>query len=101
AEIDALFVLVPLVEGEVDDPGKFEALAVDEVQLLAGACARGPCEVHELLRIAGDEEAGIPVIEAELCADRVGAFRSDILGDGAGTFQRLPFPTPEDIAKPR
>src|SRR5690606_4917034 len=88
AELDALLVLVPFVEGEIDDPAQFEAVAVDEVELLAGAGARSTCERGEFLRIAGGEEAGIAVLEAELPADRLGALLADILGDRAGANYR-------------
>ena len=43
-EVDLLLVLVPLEEREVDDPAQLEAVAVDEVQFLAGAGARGARE---------------------------------------------------------
>jgi hypothetical protein len=80
AEIDLLLVLVPFVEREIDDPAQLEAVAIDEVQLLAGAGARRAREGVELLRVAGDEEAGVAVIEAELDADRLGALLADVLG---------------------
>ena len=58
-EVDLLFFLVPLVEGEVDDPGEREFILVGVAQFLADAGAGIACELHELLRTAGDEEAGI------------------------------------------
>ncbi len=58
-EVDFLLVLVPLEEREVDDPAKREAVAVDQIQFLAGAGARRAREGDEFFRIAGDEERGI------------------------------------------
>src|SRR5690606_33798488 len=76
---------VPLVEREVDDPGKLEAVAVDEVQFLADARAGGTGESREFLRVSGNEEAGVAGLQAELKADRFGALVADVLGDGACT----------------
>ena len=59
-----------------------------------------PCELVELLRIAGDEEGGVAVFEAELGADRLGAFLADVLGDRTGAFQLVAFLAPEDVAEP-
>src|SRR5690606_1184893 len=100
-EVDLLLVLVPLEEREVDDPAEFEAVAVDQVQLLADPGARFARELVELRGFAGDEEAGVAVVEAELGADRLGAFRTNVLGKRAGAFQRLAFTTPEDVAETR
>src|SRR5690606_25102582 len=98
-EVDLLLVLGPLVEGEVDDPAAFEAVAVDEVQLLAGAGARLAREPVELRRVAGDEEAGVAVVETELRADRLGALLADVLGERAGALELLALLAPEDIAE--
>src|SRR5690606_13994596 len=56
-------------------------------------------ELAELGRIAGDEEAGIAVVEAELRADRLRALLADVLGKGACAFLLLAFLAPEDIAE--
>src|SRR5690606_27121706 len=94
-------VLVPLVEGEVDDPAQLEAVAVDEVELFTGAGARGAREGHELLRVARNEEAGIAIAKAKLGADRLGALLADILGERAGAFQLVAFLAPKNVAEAR
>jgi hypothetical protein len=86
AEIDLLFVLVPFVEREVDDPGEFEAVAVDQVEFLAGARARIAGKPGELFRVAGSKEAGVARLQAKLHADRLGALLADVLGDRAGAL---------------
>src|SRR5690606_23274333 len=101
AEFDALVLLVPFVEREVDDPAQFEAVLVDEAEFLAGARAGRTRKAGELGRIAGREEAGIARFEAELRADRLGAFLADIPGDGAGAFQLAALLAPEDVAEAR
>src|SRR5690606_13825184 len=58
-------------------------------------------EGHELLRVARDEEAGVAITEAELCADRFGALLADVLGKRTGALALLAFPAPEDIAEAR
>src|SRR5690606_29061220 len=100
-EIDLLLVLVPLVEREIDDPGQLEAVTVDEVELLAGARARRAREGYEFLGVTGHKEAGIAVAQAKLSADRLRAFRTDILGDRTGTFERTALVAPENIAEAR
>ena len=91
-EVDLLLFLAPFVEREVDDPAQLEAVAVDEVQFLAGAGAGFAGELVELGRIAGDEEAGVAVFEAELGADRFGALLADVLGERAGAFELVASP---------
>src|SRR5207249_8953759 len=98
---DLLLVLVPLEEREVDDPAQFETVAVDEVQLLAGARARRAGEVHELLRVAGDEKGGVAIGKAQLPAQRLGALLADVLGNRSGAFELVAFLTPEDVAEAR
>ncbi len=71
------------IEREVDDPGELEALGVDEAEIGADARPRLAGEAVEALRIAGDEEDGIAVLEAKLLAQRLGAFIADVLGHGA------------------
>jgi hypothetical protein len=101
-EVDLLLVLVPFVEREVDDPAEFETVAVDEVQFLAGAGAGFARKLVELGRIAGDEEAGVAVFEAQLLPDRFGALFANVLRQRAGAFElaRL-FLAPEDVAEAR
>src|SRR5690606_5973328 len=88
AEVDPLLVLVPLVEREVDDPAEREAVAVDEVQLLARPGTGRAGEGHELLRVAGDEEAGVAIGEAELFTNRFGTLLANVLGKGTSPFER-------------
>ena len=98
----AFVFLVPFVEREVDDPAQLEAVAVDEVQFLAGA---GAGRTGEARRISSGspatKKAASPSAEAELVADRLGALLADVLGDRAGAFDLFAFLAPEDIAQPR
>ena len=71
-EVDLLLFLVPFVHREVDDPAEVEAVLGDQAELLADLGARGAGELDEVLRLAGDEEAG--VADAELRADRRSAW---------------------------
>ena len=81
-EVDLLFVLVPFVEREVDDPAQLEAVAVDEVQILAGAGARRAGErVRTSSGSPATKKTASPSDEAELLADRLGALLADVLGD--------------------
>src|SRR3954469_10435449 len=97
-EVDLLVFLVVLVHREVDDPGEFEALLVDQVQLLAELGAGKTCKFPELLRITGDEEGGIALLQAELRADSSGTLRADIVGQGTGALAAL---APHDVAEAR
>ncbi len=101
AEVDLFLVFVPLIEGEVDDPGELELIAVDQIELFARPRAGGAGKGGEFLRVACSEETGIAVLKAKLGADRLGALRADILGDGTGALKAFAFLAPEDIAEPR
>ncbi|ODN68881.1 hypothetical protein A6302_03806 [Methylobrevis pamukkalensis] len=100
-EVELLLLLVPLVEGEVDDPAELETLGVDEAEIGAGAGARLARELVELCRVTGRKEAGVAFGKAELGADRLGALRADVLGDRAGTLERAVLAAPEDVAETR
>ena len=65
-EVDFLLLLVPLVHRKVDDPAEREPVAVDQPELLADPGARGARELEKLLRLAGDEEDRIAVVQPEL-----------------------------------
>lgn len=90
SEVDLLFFLAPFEEREVDDPAKLEAVAIDEVQLVAGAGTRFAGKLVELGGIASDEEAGVAIVKTKLRADRVGALLADVLGKRAGALELSP-----------
>ena len=96
-EVDLLVFLVVFVHREVDDPGELEPVLVDQVQLLAELGAREAGEFPELVGIAGDEERGIALLQAELRADRRGPLRADIVGKRTGALAAL---APHDVAEP-
>ena len=97
-EVDLLFFLVPFVHREIDDPAEFEAVLGDQAELLADLGARGAGELDEILRLAGDEEAGVADAEASsLVGDLLGALGPDVLGERAGAAL-LAF-APEDVAE--
>ena len=52
-------------------------------KLLADLGARGAGELHEVLRLAGDEEHRVADAELELLGDLLGALRPDVLGERA------------------
>src|SRR5262245_28266688 len=56
AEVDHLLLLVPFIERKVDDPAKFKAVAVDEVELLAGTSTRASGKAREFFGVARYEE---------------------------------------------
>src|SRR5262249_35526816 len=100
-EVDLLLVLVPFEEREIDDPAKLETVAIDQVQLFADLGARLAGKLVEFRRLAGDEEAGVALIEAELGADRFGALRTDVLRKRAGASEHRTFLAPEDVTEAR
>jgi hypothetical protein len=65
AEIDLLVVLVIFEHREIDDPAEFEALVVDQAQLLGDARAREAGELGGLRFLAGREEQAVVGTEAE------------------------------------
>ncbi len=100
-EFDALVVLVPFEEREVDDPAQFEPVLVDQAELFARPVARRAGEGGECARIAGDEETGVARLQAELGPDRLGPLRSDVLGERTGALDGAAFLAPEDVAEAR
>ena len=96
-EVDFLLLLVPFVHREIDDPAELEAVLGDQAEFLADLGARGAGEFDEILRLAGDEEAGVADAELELIGDLLGALRPDVLGERAGAAL-LAF-APEDVAE--
>src|SRR5690606_11461139 len=99
AEVDALFVLVPLIERKIDDPAKLKAIAVDEVQFLTCPGARRTGEGREFLRVSCDEECRVTIRQAKLLADRLGALLADVLGDRARALELVAFLAPENVAE--
>ena len=91
-EVDLLLVLVPLVEREVDDPGEFEGVLVDEAKLLRRRCC---ARRRRICRTSAGSPAAkkhrIAIFKAELRADRFGSLRPDVLGDRASAFERFAF----------
>ena len=67
-EVDLLFLVVPFIHREVDDPAELEAVLGDHLQVLAGLGAGGAGELGELFRHAADEEDRVAVFEPELGA---------------------------------
>ncbi|CUX13362.1 conserved hypothetical protein [Agrobacterium genomosp. 5 str. CFBP 6626] len=100
-KVDLLFFLVIFEEGEIDDPAHFETVAIDQVQLVGGTGARLTGELVELRGITGNEEAGVARLEAELLAQRLGAFFADVLGERTGTADLAVLFLPEDVAEAR
>ena len=87
-EVDLLVFLVVFVHREVDDPGEFEPILVDQVQLLAEFGAGKAGKFPEFLGIAGDKERGIARLQAERSADGRRPFRADVVGKRACTLAR-------------
>src|SRR5690606_29401450 len=83
-KVDALFLFVPLIEREVDDPAQRELLGINDAQISADLGAGFAGEFVELLRATSDEEHGIAVLETELGLEGRGALFADILGNRAG-----------------
>jgi len=83
-EIDLLLVLVPLEHREIDDPGQFEPVLVDEVHVFADLETRRAGEFGELFRIARRERTPHRLLEAKLEAQGLGALRADVFGDRTG-----------------
>ena len=98
-EVDLLLLLVPFVHREIDDPAELEAVLGDQAELFADLGARGTGELDEVLRLAGDEEAGVADAEPQLIGDLLGALRPDVLGERTGAAL-LAF-APEDVAEAR
>src|SRR5690606_18434027 len=98
-KIDLLVFLVVFEEREVDDPAQRELVLVGKVQLVGSAVAGLACELVELFRLAGDEEAGIARFQAQLGAKRLGALLADILGKRTGAGDLALLLLPEDVAE--
>src|SRR6185437_2782876 len=98
-KVDLLLLLVPLIHRKINDPAEFETVLCDQTKLFADLGARRPCEFHEVLGLAGDEERRIADTELELVGDLLGALRADVLGKrpGAAFFAFAP----EDISEAR
>src|SRR5450759_2166705 len=96
-EVDFLLFLVPFVHREIDNPAEFEAVLGDEAELFANLDACTACEFDEILRLAGDEEAGVAHGKLHLIGDLLGALRPDVLRQGTGaTLLAL---APEDVTE--
>ena len=67
-EVDFLLLLVPFVHRKIDDPAELEPVLVDQAKFLADLCARRAGELDKILRLAGDKEHRIAVLQAELRA---------------------------------
>ncbi len=80
-ELDLLLLFVPFVHRKIDDPGEFEPILVDELELLADFRAREPSEFAKLGRIARHEEGRVARLEAERQAHRLDAFRANVVGE--------------------
>src|SRR5579862_4942662 len=78
-EVDFLLLLVPLVHGKIDDPAQIEAVLGDQPELLPDFGARRTCELDEILRLAGDEEAGIASTQVQLLTDQFSPLRANIV----------------------
>src|SRR5262249_27582207 len=100
-EVDALLLLVPFIEREVDDPAAGELVDIGELELGPDAVPRLAGELVEFRRVACGEEGRIAIGETELLADGFGALFANVLGDGPGRFQLAAFAAPEDVAKAR
>ena len=102
-EIQRLFLVVPFIHREIDDPGELELVFPSVVRLQLGPdhvarLARDGCE---LARVAGEEERGVAGLEAKLDAQRLGALGADVFRQRAGALKRAAFLAPEDIPHPR
>src|SRR6185312_2336257 len=60
---------------------------------------RFACEPIHLVGTPKHEEHRVALAEAELCPDRLGALRSDVLGDGPGALECVAFFAPEDVSE--
>ncbi len=100
-EVDLLLLLAPFVHREVDDPAQLEAILLDKVEVLTDFGARRTGKLDEFLRLAGDEEHRVAVLQAELRAQLFGPLRAEIVGDRAAADHRAIIEREEDIAEPR
>src|SRR5690606_1105625 len=101
AEVDALLVLVPLVEREIDNPAQFETFSVDETEFLTRPRTRRTGKARELRRISGGEETRISGLQAKLPTNGLGPFLANILRDRPRPLGLAAFLTPENIAQSR
>src|SRR5437660_10044958 len=97
-EVDLLLFLVVFVHREVDDPGKFEPILVNQVQLFGEFGAREAGKRPKLLAIAGDEERGIAFLQPHGIAYSCRSFRA--AGIGRRTCP-LTAPSQQDAPEPR
>src|SRR5262249_36936262 len=98
-KVDFLFLFVPFIHREVDNPAKFETIVVDQLQLMANPVSRLAGELVELHWIAGREENGIADLERKLPLKSERPLRSYVLADRPGPA--LFSLTPENIPEAR
>src|SRR6185437_17089571 len=97
-EVDLFLLLVILIHREIDDPGEFETVLVDEVEFFGDLAAGKTCKFPELVGVAGHEESCIALGQSELLADPSGALGPDIVGQRTCALVAL---TPHDVAETR
>ena len=69
-ELDLLLVLVPFVEGEIDDPAQFEAVLVDQAKLVGDA---GAGKASQLGMMPSVIPLPCPIIETSIAPIKRGA----------------------------
>ena len=79
-EVDLLLLVIVFVHREVDDPGEFEPILVNQVQLFGEFGAREAGKLPKLVGIAGDEERGIAFLQPQGIAYSCRPFRADVIG---------------------
>ena len=85
-EVDLLFVLVPFVLREVDDPAEFEAAFIDQFEFPPDLIACKAGKLVEFIRVASCEEAGVAVLQADLRLNCSRAVRADVVCDRTFTY---------------
>src|SRR6266478_415575 len=96
-EVDLLLFLVVFVHRKIDDPGEFEPIPFDQVQLVAEFGAGKAGKLPELVGIAGDEERGIAILQPQGIAYSRCPFRADVIGERTCALAAL---APHDVTEP-
>ena len=100
-KVDFLFVLIPLIHREIDDPAELEDVFLREAELVADLEPRRPGEFGGFFFLVASEEHRVAGVEAGLFRDFRLHFGGEKFGDGTFAEKAAVCALKNDIPKPR